>query len=115
MGKGDYLGEFEHIVLLALLRLRDNAYGVTIRQEIRKRTKREASIGSVYSTLSRMEQKGFVKSRVGEATEERGGRAKKYFVITAKGQEALTQTQTALSSMSFGLDPVLEGSNVLKI
>ena len=105
MGKGDYLGEFEHIVLLALLRLGSNAYGVTIRQEIESRTERRASIGAIYSTLTRLEQKGFVSSRVGEPTAERGGRAKKFFKIEAPGQRALAQTHQTISSMADGLVP----------
>ena len=64
----DFLGEFEHIVLLALLRLKDQAYGVTVRQEIEFRTKRDVSIGAVYATLGRLEAKGYVKSRRGDPT-----------------------------------------------
>lgn len=100
----DALGEFEHIVLLALLRLRNQAYGVTVRQEIHMRTGRDVSIGAVYATLDRLEQKGYVKSRLGDPTPERGGRAKRFFTVTAKGIAAVNRTQRALRSMSEGLD-----------
>jgi DNA-binding PadR family transcriptional regulator len=100
----DYLGEFEHIVVLAILRLEDRAYGVTVRQEIELRTKREVSIGAVYATLDRLETKGYVKSRQGEPTPERGGRSKRFFRVSAKGVAAVNRTQRALQSMAEGLD-----------
>lgn len=100
----DYLGEFEHIVVLALLRLEDRAYGVTVRQEIELRTKREVSIGAVYATLDRLESKGYVKSRRGDPTPERGGRSKRFFRVTPKGVKAVNRTQQALHSMTQGLD-----------
>jgi PadR family transcriptional regulator len=100
----DYLGEFEHIVVLALLRLEDQAYGVTVRQEIQLRTNREVSIGAVYATLDRLEAKGYVKSRRGDPTPERGGRSKRFFRVTAKGVAAVNRTQRALQSMAEGLD-----------
>jgi PadR family transcriptional regulator PadR len=103
MASPDYLGEFEHIVVLALLRLEDRAYGVTVRQEIEFRTKREVSIGAVYATLDRMETKGYVKSRLGDPTPERGGRSKRFFRVTAKGVAAVNRTQKALQSMTEGL------------
>ena len=99
-----YLGEFEHIVLLALLRLEDRAYGVSIRQEIQTRTKREVSIGAVYATLDRLETKGYVKSSLGEPTAERGGRSKRFFRTTAKGVTALNHTRQALRRMTEGLE-----------
>jgi PadR family transcriptional regulator PadR len=73
----DYLGEFEHIIVLALLRLEDRAYGVTVRQEIQVRTNREVSIGAVYATLDRLQGKGYVNSFRGDLTPERGGRSKR--------------------------------------
>jgi DNA-binding PadR family transcriptional regulator len=103
MAKGDYLGEFEHIVLLSLLRLDDRAYGVTVRQEIAARIGREVSIGAIYATLDRLEAKEYVKSRIGEPTTERGGRAKRFFRVTAKGVRAVNSTHEALRSMSAGL------------
>jgi PadR family transcriptional regulator len=101
-----YLGEFEHVVLLALLRLEDRAYGVTVRQEIQARTNRDASIGAVYATLDRLQAKGYVKSFRGEPTAERGGRSKRFFRITASGVTAVNRTQQALQRMTEGLELV---------
>jgi PadR family transcriptional regulator PadR len=106
MSGRDYLGEFEHVIMLALLRLDDRAYGVTVRQEIEFRTKREVSIGAVYATLDRLEAKGYVKSRLGEPTPERGGRSKRFFRVTAKGVAAVNRTHRAVQSMTDGLDLV---------
>jgi PadR family transcriptional regulator, regulatory protein PadR len=103
MAGRDYLGEFEHIIVLALLRLSDRAYGVTVRQEIELRTKREVSIGAVYATLDRLEAKGYVKSHRGDPTPERGGRSKRFFRVTAKGVAAVNRTHRALKSMTEGL------------
>jgi PadR family transcriptional regulator len=91
-----YLGEFEHLVLLALLRLEGRAYGVTARREIETRANREVSIGAVYATLDRLQDKGYVKSFMGEPTAERGGRSKRFFRITAKGVTALNRTHLTL-------------------
>jgi PadR family transcriptional regulator PadR len=104
MSGRDYLGEFEHIIMLALLRLEDRAYGVTVRQEIEFRIKREVSIGAVYATLDRLEKKGYVKSHHGDPTPERGGRSKRFFRVTAKGIAAVNRTQGALQRMTEGLD-----------
>lgn len=104
MADRDYLGEFEHIVVLALLRLEERAYGVTVRQEIELRTKRDVSIGAVYATLDRLEKKGYVQSRRGDPTPERGGRSKRFFRVTAKGVEAASRTHRAFASMTEGLD-----------
>jgi PadR family transcriptional regulator PadR len=104
MSGRDYLGEFEHIIILALLRLEDRAYGVTVRQEIEFRIQREVSIGAVYATLDRLETKGYVKSHHGDPTPERGGRSKRFFRVTAKGMAAVNRTQRALQSMVEGLD-----------
>jgi PadR family transcriptional regulator PadR len=94
------LGPFEELVLLALVRLRDNAYGVTIRQEIAKRTSKDVSLGAVYTTLDRLQGKGYVSSRWGEPTAERGGRAKRYFLIEAPGRRALNSTLNVFAKMS---------------
>ena len=102
----DYLGEFEHIIVLALLRLEDRAYGVTVRQEIEFRIQREVSIGAVYATLDRLERKGYVKSRLGDPTPERGGRSKRFFRVTAKGVTAVNRTQRTLQTMTKGLELV---------
>jgi PadR family transcriptional regulator, regulatory protein PadR len=99
----NFLGEFEHIVLLALLRLGDNAYGVTVRHEIKSRISREVSIGAVYATLERLQTKGFVTSYLGDPTPERGGRSKRYFRVTGKGIATVHRTQRALHTMTTGL------------
>lgn len=109
MAKGEYLGEFEQIVLLAALRLGKNAYGVTIWEEIEKRTGRPVMLGAVYSTLDRLEAKRYISSKVGDPTPERGGRAKRFFKITAQGSAALKRSREILASMWAGLDPVLGG------
>jgi PadR family transcriptional regulator, regulatory protein PadR len=102
----DSLGEFEHVIILALLRLEDRAYGVTVRQEIEFRTRREVSIGAVYATLDRLAKKGYVKSRRGDPTPERGGRSKRFFRVTASGVAAVNRTQRALQRMTEGLDSI---------
>jgi PadR family transcriptional regulator, regulatory protein PadR len=103
-----HLGEFELMVLLAVIRLGENAYGVPISREIEQRTGREASLGSVYASLERLEDKRFVHSRMGERTAERGGRAKRYFHVTARGLRAVHESQRALTALWHGL-PQLEG------
>jgi DNA-binding PadR family transcriptional regulator len=95
----DQLGRFEELVLLALVRLRENAYGVTIRREIAERTGRDVSFGAVYTTLERLQTKGYVSSRIGEPTPERGGRAKRYFRIEAPGIRALNETRETVVRM----------------
>ncbi len=110
MSGRDYLGEFEHIVILALLRLADRAYGVTVRQEIEARTRREVSIGAIYATLDRLEAKGYVKSVLGEPTPERGGRSKRFFKVTAKGMLAVNRTHRAIQNMVQGLDLISSSS-----
>lgn len=98
MDGNDRLGRFEEIVLLALVRLRET-YGVPIRREIAERTGRDVSFGAVYTTLERLERKGYVSSRIGEPTPERGGRAKRYFRIEAPGVRALNETRETVASM----------------
>jgi PadR family transcriptional regulator PadR len=97
------MGEFEQLVLLALLRLANDAYGMEVRLEIERRTGREVSYGAVYTTLDRLERKGFVAHRVGEATGERGGRARKYFHVCPAGREALADTRRTLAGMWEGV------------
>ncbi len=94
---------FELMVLLALMRLGEGAYGVPIGREIEERTGREVALGSVYATLERLQEKGLVTSRLGEPTNERGGRARRYFQLTAKGLDEVRQSQTALVSLWQGL------------
>ena len=103
MARNDYLGAFEQIVLLALVRLRNNAYGVTIRREIAERAGRDVSIGAIYTTLERMERKGLVTSFRGEPTPERGGRGKRYYAIAAPGVEALNRSRDVIDRMWDGL------------
>ena len=103
MPRGDLLGSLEHIVLLALVRLDANAYGMTIRREIEERTGRSISIGAVYATLERLQAKGYVSSFVGEPTAERGGRAKRLFQIEGDGESALRASQEAIRRMTLGL------------
>jgi PadR family transcriptional regulator PadR len=103
MGQRDRLGEFEQLVLLAILRLKDDAYGMTIRREIEERAGRETSIGALYLTLERLEDKGFIKSELGEATQERGGRAKRFFTVNPSGRQMLRESLKAISSLSEGL------------
>lgn len=97
------LGELEQLVLLALVRLGDEAYGVTVHEAIRTRTGRELAFATIYTTLSRLEAKGLVASFVGEPTRERGGRAKKHFTLTASGRAALKRSLGDLRSMTQGL------------
>jgi DNA-binding PadR family transcriptional regulator len=102
MAKGEFLGEFEQIVLLAVLRLENNAYGMEVRREIGSRTGRDASIGAVYATLDRLESKGLVRSReVAPATGT--GRPRKLYVVTAEGGRALARTQEAMDRMWEGV------------
>ena len=89
------LGEFEQVVLLAVLRLDDNAYGVTIRKEIRECADRSPAPGALYNSLDRLEDKGMVTSRFGDPTPQRGGRPKRLFAVTPKGIEAISRAQSA--------------------
>lgn len=102
------LGEFEQLVLLALLRLQPEAYGVAIRDEIEEKTGRRVALGSVYTTLLRLEDKGFVATRIGEPTPQRGGRRKKFYRPLAAGRRELATSLQALRSMTRGLTPGLE-------
>lgn len=103
MSRNANLGEFEQIVLLAIMRLGDDAYGVTIREEIQKRTGRSTTPGALYTTLDRLEHKGLVVSRLGEPTPERGGRAKRYYSVSAEGVEAVERAQRSYQSLLEGL------------
>ena len=92
--KGTYLGEFEELVLLTVGALYDEAYGVAVMDEIKEETGRSVNISAIHSALRRLEEKGFVKSRMGGATNERGGRRKRYFVLTSFGKKALDEAQS---------------------
>jgi DNA-binding PadR family transcriptional regulator len=98
------LGEFEQLVLIALIRLGHESYGVTICDDISARTGRAISLGAVYKTLERLETKGLVASRIGEPTAERGGRRKKHFKVLAAGHRALKQSMAALRRMTDGIE-----------
>ena len=104
MAKPITLGEFEQVVLLAVVRLDDNAYGVTIRSEIQECTGRGPTPGALYTTLDRMEKKGLVRSWLGAPTPQRGGRPKRFFKLTPLGRAALVRTQRAYQTLLAGLD-----------
>lgn len=91
------------VVLAALIRLGSDAYGVSVLSEIEERAGRSVSIGALYATLNRLEKKGYVKSRMGESTAERGGRAKRYFEITPEGEVQMKRSTRALCNMLDGL------------
>ena len=109
MAKGDFVGEFELYVMLALAHLGDDAYGVTIRREIEARTGRTVAIGAVYATLARLEEKGLVRFRVSDPQPVQGGRARKYFSLTGAGTRALRHSTAMLGRMMSGLSPELRG------
>ena len=98
------LGEFEQSLLLAIAHIGAKAYGVTIRQEIESRTGRDVAVGAIYTSLQRLEAKGYVKSSLGDPTPERGGRSKRYFTLRAAGAAALRQSRERLARMWEGLD-----------
>jgi DNA-binding PadR family transcriptional regulator len=102
--KPETLGEFEQVVLLAILRLEQNAYGVSIRSEIAVCTGREISPGALYTTLDRLEERSLVTSRFGDPTPQRGGRAKRYFKVTAAGLKAVARAQQAYRRLLRGVE-----------
>ena len=106
-GRG-YLGNFELMVLLAVVRLDEAAYGVTISRELEGKTKRTVGIASVYNALDRLEKKGLVTSRLGDPTPERGGRAKRFFCTTGKGIREARSARESLSALWEGI-PQIEG------
>lgn len=101
------LGEFEQCLLLAVAQLGDQAYGVTIRQEIETRTGRDIALGALYTSLGRLDQKGYLRSKMSDPTPQRGGRSKRYFTLTAAGGLALRQSRERLARMWDGLTPDL--------
>ena len=104
----DNLGELEQLVLLALIRLGEEAYGIPVQRELARVARRRATFATVYATLQRLEAKGYVRSRLGEPTAERGGRRKKYFEPTASGTRALRRSIQATERMTRGIDPSWE-------
>jgi PadR family transcriptional regulator, regulatory protein PadR len=111
MAGREHLGEFEQIVLLAILRLGDGAYGVPIRVEIEQRTGRALTVGALYRTLDRLEHKGYVVSTFSDPTPQRGGRSKRYFELRPLGLRTLRTSREALTAMWDGLERlVMHGS-----
>ena len=102
------LGEFEQLVLMALVRLGDDAYGAAIRRDLEAHTDRRLSISAVYTTLDRLEQKGCVRSWIGEPTPERGGRRRKYVALQPLGARALRTAYRAFTGMAAGLEQKLK-------
>jgi DNA-binding PadR family transcriptional regulator len=107
----DHIGEFEQLVLLALLRLGREAYGAAIQEEIEQRGGRAASMSAVHTTLERLEEKGLVRSRIGAPTPQRGGKRKRHYELLAPGVRALRQAHATMKRMSDGLDEILEPSS----
>lgn len=103
-----YLGEFEYAVLLSVLHLDEGAYAVPIREVIEQRTGRPVARGALYTGLDRLESKGCLKSRMGDPSDERGGKARRYYAVTAAGLKALRATHEAFSSLTKGLESILE-------
>jgi PadR family transcriptional regulator, regulatory protein PadR len=111
MPKGQYLGNLEFVILLGVLRCGGDAYGNSIQDEIEEQTKRVVSLGAIYTTLERMERKGFVTSHLSSsAASERGGRPKRLFRVMAAGERAIRQTQLSMEAMAQGLDLGLAGA-----
>lgn len=103
MSKPNYLGEFEQLILLALMQNGGKTWGSQIRATLAEKIARDTSIGALYATLERLEKKGFVQSELGEPTAQRGGRAKRYFEVTAKGKSVLSQSKANLHIMWQGV------------
>ncbi|REL35076.1 PadR family transcriptional regulator [Thalassotalea euphylliae] len=104
MANGEkFLGEFEQMAMLALIHLGSEAYGAAIRQLLAEQVDRSVAIGALYSTLDRLERKGMVASRLGEATAQRGGRPKRYFTVTAQGNSALLRARKAMDTLWQGV------------
>lgn len=108
MNKTTYLGEFEHMILLAILRLGEEAYGMAIREELEARAGREVTRSAAYITLERLVKKGYLTPRMGESTPQRGGRAKRYYEVTSAGREALRESGKALMNLWAGQESLLE-------
>ena len=104
MSKGDHLGEFEQLVLLAILRLEEDAYGMTVRRELEETAQRKVTLGSVYGTLDRLEKKGLVRSWHTDADPVRGGHPRRYFEVSPEGYLALSRTQSMMERMWTGIE-----------
>jgi DNA-binding PadR family transcriptional regulator len=103
-----YLGEFEQLLLFALLQLGEDAYGTRIREAIEKRTGRTVSPGAIYTALDRLEARGLVSSTLGDPTPHRGGKRKRYYRMESEGTALLRRSQDALARMARGLRPGLQ-------
>ncbi len=110
MARGEYLGDFEHLILLAVIRLDGSGFGLTIADEIVERTGRQVATGAVYTTLDRLERKGLVRSVIEQGTAERDNRRRRRYSITKDGTSAVSDTQSAIRAMSKGLRVILEFS-----
>lgn len=110
MNKISFIGELEQLVLLAVLRLEGDAYSTAIRAELEERTGRGVARGAVYITLDRLVKKGYLSSRLGDPTPERGGRAKRYFGLTPEGIAALRASREALLKLWSGFESLLQES-----
>jgi DNA-binding PadR family transcriptional regulator len=106
--RSQYLGELEHLLLLAILKCDGNAYTVPIRAMLAEQGRRRLSRGALFTSLDRLEAKGLVRSRMGDPVAVRGGRARRYFEVTGAGFKALRSARAALATLSEGLDAVLE-------
>lgn len=106
--KVTYLGELEQMLLWTVLRLGDEAYGMAVRDELEERAGRDTSRGAVYITLDRLVKKGYLSSRLGSATAERGGRSRRYFTVTEDGKAALREAREALVNVWSGLERVVD-------
>jgi DNA-binding PadR family transcriptional regulator len=104
-----FLGEFEQMVLLATLRLGDGAYAVPIREEIEREASRRVSRGALYTTLERLEAKGLLASRFGDGSDERGGRARRYYSVTEPARAALREAREAMANLWRGVENLVEG------
>lgn len=104
MPKGSYLGDFEQLVMLALIRLGEVAYGMTVRRELEEIADRRVSLGAVYATLDRLENKDLIASYLGAPGDARRGRAKRFFKVKAKGLRALEASLAAMDRMRSGID-----------
>jgi PadR family transcriptional regulator PadR len=108
--KADRLGRFEHFLLLVVVRLGEDAYGLTIRRELARHIGREVAVGAIYTALARLERRGLVQSWLGEPTPERGGKAKRYYRVLPAGKKALTQAEAALVGLSRDVERALKRS-----
>jgi DNA-binding PadR family transcriptional regulator len=112
MGKGEFLGEFEQMVILAILRLGDDAYGMTVRRELEQTAGRNVTFGTVYGTLERLEGKGYVTSSHADPEPVRGGRARRYFQVEPAGELALARARDMMGRMWDGVRLASDGDSL---